>query len=210
MKDHLIWRLQQPTYREALMLKDTLLIMANIDGAKHTRKEGLCSMCIWILNLVGLCQNFNYCDTIKVSAHGDDSDALHLHYTEMLNEAFELNTTGFTFMDEDNNRHHIPVKVQFCCNGKGEQVMFGAMGSRGRFPVLRDMCSRDDLNDPYLVWAVTGDTMSSLATVAKLQKEFATGVKRRHLTDAEVEALLLVTFGGGVRALPGSRHQCIS
>ena len=42
LKDHLIWRLKQATYREALALGDILLVMANIDGAKHTRKEGLC------------------------------------------------------------------------------------------------------------------------------------------------------------------------
>jgi len=176
LKDHLLWRLKQKTYRDALALGDMLMVMANIDGAKHTRKEGLCrfvrgaarssesracalapfapmvsvrtfcspslassafrlpdsptltllplsrpvssSMCIWVLNLVGLSQNSDYCDTVKVSAHGDDIDALHEHYTDLLNQAFELNTTGLTYFDDDGQECHIPVKVQFCCNGR--------------------------------------------------------------------------------------------
>ena len=37
--------------------------------------------------------------------------------------------------------------------------------------------------------------MSALATVAKLRKEFEIGAKRRHLTETERDALLLLTFG---------------
>jgi len=72
--------------------------------------------------------------------------------------------------------------------------LHGDPTARGRFPVLRDMCSRDDLNEPYLVWPVTGDSMSALATVAKLRKEFSSG-KKKHLTETERDALLLLTFG---------------
>lgn len=42
VRDYLLYRLQQSTYRDALAECETLIFVVNIDGTKHYRKEGMC------------------------------------------------------------------------------------------------------------------------------------------------------------------------
>jgi hypothetical protein len=42
VRDYLLYRLQQSTYRDTLAECETLIFVVNIDGTKHYRKEGMC------------------------------------------------------------------------------------------------------------------------------------------------------------------------